>query len=202
MQTPKTETTQDVREILGSIVDQNKSRWQKFIVSILRNDADAEDVVQDAVRRVLLRGKSFSSKDQMRMYLGRAIGNVAFERYKGMKRERRRQIPVDEQLLMKADGANPLDYLEDAERKAENERMISRMRQALKRIPSKQYEALRMTILESTHSSIRDAGMTHGIPYSTLRHRSKQGLRNLRLLMQNMQGRSDRHQRRREKRQV
>lgn len=196
MQTPENEATQDVREILGSILDQNRSRWQKFIVSILRNDADAEDVVQDAVRRVLLRGRSFSSKDQVRMYLGRAIGNVAFERYKGMKRERRRQIAVDEQLLMKADGANPLDHLEDAERTAEKERTLSRMRHALKLIPSKQYEALRMTILESTGSSIRDAGMTHGIPYSTLRHRSRQGLRNLRLLMRNAQSGADRDARR------
>lgn len=184
MRTPEIEATPNVREILGSILDKNRSRWQRFIASVLKNDADAEDVVHDAVRRVLVRDKSFNSEEQVRMYLGRAIGNVAFERFKGIKRERRRQAPVDEQVLMPADAVNPYDCLEQAERSAERERMLRLVMQALERIPSKQHEALRLTILESSGSSIRDAGMNNGIPYSTLRHRSKQGLRSLRRFLQ------------------
>jgi RNA polymerase sigma-70 factor (ECF subfamily) len=184
MQTPETEATQNVREILGSILDQNRSRWQRFIAAILKNDADAEDVVHDAVRRVLVRDKTFSSEEQVRMYLGRTIGNVAYERYKGMKRERCRQMPVEEQLLLPAESSSPYDCMEQAERSAERERMLLLVRQGLENLPSKQYEALRLTILESRGSSIRDAGMNNGIPYSTLRHRSKQGLRSLRRFLQ------------------
>jgi RNA polymerase sigma-70 factor, ECF subfamily len=184
MRAPEIESTQNVREILGSILDQNRGRWQRFIAAILKNDADAEDVVHDAVRRVLARDKPFSSEEQVRMYLGRAIGNVAFERYKGMKRERLKQTSVDEQVLMPADGNSPYDSLEQAERSAEKDRMLMRVREALGRLPLKQYEALRLTILESSGSSIRDAGMNSGIPYSTLRHRSKQGLRSLRRYLQ------------------
>ncbi|HTY62748.1 MAG TPA: RNA polymerase sigma factor [Acidobacteriota bacterium] len=172
--------TQNVREILASILNQNRIRWQRFIAAVLKNEADAEDVVHDAVRRVLVRGKALSSEAQVRMYLQRAIWNVAFERYKGMKRERRRQVPVDEQLLMQADGVSPYDSMEQAERSAERERMLRLMHRGLEHLPSKQFEALRLTILESASSSIRDAGMNNGIPYSTLRHRSKQGLRSLR----------------------
>jgi RNA polymerase sigma factor (sigma-70 family) len=184
MQTPETEVTQNVREILGSILDRNRSRWQRFIAGILKNEADAEDVVHDAVRRVLLRDKAFSSEEQVRMYLGRTIGNVAFERYKGMKRERRRQMPVEEHLLLPAESSSPYDRLERAEAAAERERMLRLVRQGLELLPSKQYEALRLTILDSRGSSIRDAGMNHGIPYSTLRHRSRQGLRSLRRFLQ------------------
>ncbi len=155
-----------------------------MIAAILRNDADAEDVVHDAVRRVLARDKPFSSEEQVRMYLGRAIGNAAFERYKGKKRERLRQIPVEEQFFMPAQGCSPYENLEEAERSLEKERMLSLVRQGLENLPSKQYEALRLTILESSGSSIRDAGMNNGIPYSTLRHRSKQGLRSLRRFLQ------------------
>jgi RNA polymerase sigma factor (sigma-70 family) len=180
MPTTKTEYTRDVREVLGSIIDQNRWRWHRFIASILKNDADAEDVVHEAVRRVLLRGKSFDSEEQIRMYLGRAIGNVAFERYKSMKRERLMQIPVEEQILMPVDCISAQDRLEKEERSAERERMLRLMQRGLQRLPIKQYEALRLTILESRGSSIRDIGMNHGIPYSTLRHRSKQGLRTLR----------------------
>lgn len=188
MHTPNIEATQDLREILGSILDQNRSRWQRFIAAILKNDADAEDVVHDAVRRVLLRDKHFSTEEQVRMYLGRAIGNVAFERYKGMKRERRRHIPVEEQVLMPTKSSSPYECMEQAERSAERERMLRLVRQGLEHLPSKQYEALRLTILESRGSSIRDTGMNNGIPYSTLRHRSKQGLRSLRRFLESGEG--------------
>ena len=44
---------------------------------------------------------------------------------------------------------------------------------------AEQLEALRLTVMEPG-TSIRDVGMNHGIPYSTLRHRSRQGLSTLR----------------------
>jgi RNA polymerase sigma factor (sigma-70 family) len=184
MHIPGIEPIPNVREVLGSILDQNRGKWQRFISGILKNDADAEDVVQNAVRRVLVRDKPFSSEEQVRMYLGRAIGNAAFERYKCMKRERLRQMPVDEQVLMSAESNSPYDRMEQAEQCIERERLLGLVRQGLERLPSKQYEALRLTILESRGSSIRDAGMNNGIPYSTLRHRSKQGLRSLRRYLQ------------------
>ena len=187
MHTPEIEPTPNVREVLGSILDQNRGKWQRFIAAILKNDADAEDVVHNAVRRVLVRDKHFSSEEQVRMYLGRAIGNAAFERYKGMKRERLRQMPVDEQVLMSAESTSPYDRMEQAEECIERERLLGLVRQGLEHLPSKQYEALRLTILESRGSSIRDAGMNNGIPYSTLRHRSKQGLRRLRRYLQSSQ---------------
>ncbi len=183
MQTPEPEISQDLREILGAILDQNRSRWQRFIAAILKNDADAEDVMHDAVRRLLLRDKPFRSEEQARMYLGRTIGNVAFERYNDMKRERLRQIPVDEQVLAPAKSFSPYESLEHKERVEEKERMIRLVHRALEYLPSKQQEALRLTILESGEMSIRDAGMNNGIPYSTLRHRSRQGLRSLRRLL-------------------
>ena len=62
--------------------------------------------------------------------------------------------------------------------------MLDLLDEGLKRLPLKQYEALRLTILESRGLSIRDVGMTNGIPYSTLRHRTKQGLRQLRRFLE------------------
>lgn len=184
MHTREMKEIQDAKEFLGPIFDRNRGKWQRFINSILKNDADAEDVVHDAVRRVLARGIPFGSEEQVRVYLGRTIGNVAFERYKNMRRERRRKMPVDEQILGSADRVSPYDVLEQAEQSAERERILRMIRRGLERLPSKQSEALRLTILESSGTSIRDVGMHHGIPYSTLRHRSKQGLRSLRRFLQ------------------
>jgi DNA-directed RNA polymerase specialized sigma24 family protein len=143
-------------------------------------NADAEDVLQEAVQRVLARNRPLPSPEQVKMYLGRAVGNAALELYHNRKRERMRQIPIKEHLLPQANALNPYACLEERERSTDRERMLQLLQEGLTLLPQKQHEALRLTILESGGQSIRDAGTSSGIPYSTLRHRSKQGLRMLR----------------------
>ncbi len=172
--------TGDLRAVLESIMDHNARRWLRFIAAILRNETDAEDVLQEAVQRVLLRNLPLATEDQARMYLGRAVGNAALEFYNNRKRERLRQIPIREHILPPACTSNPHTCLEERERSAEKEQLLGLLHEGLARLPLKQYEALRLTILESGGLSIRDVGATNGIPYSTLRHRNKQGLRRLR----------------------
>jgi len=66
------------------------------------------------------------------------------------------------------------------EKDTERLRAASFLQEGLARLPFKQYEALRMTLLETGRISMRGAGVENGIPYSTLRHRSIQGIRRLR----------------------
>jgi RNA polymerase sigma factor (sigma-70 family) len=172
--------SEEMRSVLRTIIDRNSGKWLRFILGILRNEADAEDVIQEAIRRVLARNVQLPSEDQMRMYLGRAIGNAALELYNSRKRERLKHIPIREHLLLLAGTSNPYRHIEEREKSAEKERLLSLLQEGLARLPYKQYEALRLTVLESQGLSIRDIGMHNGIPYSTLRHRSKQGLRQLR----------------------
>lgn len=152
----------------------------QITVAILKNREDAEDVLQEAVRRVLVRNRTLPSPDQVRMYLGRAIGNTALELYKNRKRERRTHMPICEHLFLPSNTSRPDAFLDEHEKSRERDQRLHLLHQGLKRLPEKQYEALRLTILDSQGSSIRDAGASNGIPYSTLRHRSKQGLRMLR----------------------
>jgi RNA polymerase sigma factor (sigma-70 family) len=171
---------ESMRTMVGSVLRLYASRWLSFILTILKNEADAEDVIQEAVRRVLTRDIFFHSEDELRKYLGRAIANAAFELYNRRKRERRRESCIDEQNLPPLYSSSPFVSLMEAEKSSERERLLILLDSGLKQLPIKQYEALRLTILESGGLSIRDVGMMHGIPYSTLRHRSKQGLRHLR----------------------
>jgi len=175
---------EDLRSVLGSVVHHNAGKWLRFILAILKNDADAEDVIQEAVRRVLSRNLSFQSEDQVRMYLGRAIGNAALELYNRRKRERMRQFPLNAHRLPPADSGCPFFYIEESEKSKRSDSLLRLLDDGLNRLPPKQYEALRLTILESRGLSIREVGETNGIPYSTLRHRSKQGLRRLRRFLE------------------
>jgi RNA polymerase sigma-70 factor, ECF subfamily len=171
---------ENMQTTLGSILDCHSSKWLRFVFAILKNEADAEDVIQEAIQRVLIRNRQLPTPEQLKMYLGRAIGNAALELYHSRKRERRQQIPVNEHLLPQVNALTPHAYMEERERTATQERMLQLLQEGLTRLPEKQYEALRLTILEARGQSIRDVGALSGIPYSTLRHRSKQGLRMLR----------------------
>ncbi len=170
----------DLAGALGTLVGRHGHKWRRHVERVLGNAADAEDVLQEAVRRVLLVRREFPSEDQLRMYLARAVSNTAIEFYKKRKRERRRQLPLHEQVIAHTDGANPQECMEEQERLAARERILRLAGEGLRRLPAKQYEALCMTVLAPRILSIREAGCENGIPYSTLRHRSLQGLRRLR----------------------
>ena len=184
MQTEAIKNCQNLKEILVSILNRNGTRWLRFIAAILRNEADAEDVIQEAVQRVLARNLPFPSEEHVRMYLGRSIANAALALYNCRKRERRKQIPIEEQILLPSETSNPYACIEERELTFERNRLLGRLHEGIMSLSGKQIEALRLTILESHGSSIRDIGMNNGIPYSTLRHRSKQGLRQLRRFLQ------------------
>jgi RNA polymerase sigma factor (sigma-70 family) len=184
----------DLSAFIGSVIDQNNERWLRFILGILKNEADAEDVIQEAVRRVLVRNCPLTSEEQVRMYLGRAIGNAAFELYNNRKRERLRHIPIHESILLNACACSPDACMEEKEKSDRRDHLLSLLNDGLKRLPAKQHEALRMTILESSGLSIRDIGLTNGIPYSTLRHRNKQGLRRLRRFLERSMEKKNRSQ--------
>ena len=172
--------SQALSEAVASVMAGHGRKWFRFVLRMLGNQADAEDVLQEAVQRVLLRGQPLPDEDQARMYLSRAICNVAIETYHRKKRERRRRVSLREDMLPVCNRANPQSHLEKMEDSVERRHLIRLLNQGLGRLPAKQYQAVRLTIMESELSSIREAVALNGIPYSTLRHRSAQGVHRLR----------------------
>jgi RNA polymerase sigma factor (sigma-70 family) len=171
---------EEKRKVLAKVMDQHGSKWFKFVLRMLGNQADAEDVVQEAAHRILMCSHPLSSEDQLRMYLNRAIFNLAIEAYKRRKRERKNRIPFIDDDRAATVKLSPYLQLQEREEQDEKTLLLQIMHKGLSRLPNKQYEALRMTFLEPSESSIRDCSQTSGIPYSTLRHRTMTGLRDLR----------------------
>ncbi len=165
--------------VVEHLLRRHGSKWLRFVQRVVQNQADAEDVLQEAIMKMLVRGRRFHSADQARMYLGRIIFNTAIESYHVRKRLRLRQRPLLEQQPQVLPFADPALALYEEEELQAHARMLLLLREGLTRLPAKQYEALRMTIMDSEPLSIRDAGEEHDIPYSTLRHRKLQGLRRL-----------------------
>jgi RNA polymerase sigma factor (sigma-70 family) len=170
----------NLADAVASAMARHGQKWLRFVLGMVRNQADAEDVLQEAVQRVLTRGRPLPDEDQARMYLSRAICNIAIETYHRKKRERRKHVPLKEEMLPVCNRMNPQSYLEKMEDSVEKRYLIGLLNQGLSRLPLKHYEAVRLTIMESEMTSIREAVALNGIPYSTLRHRSAQGVHQLR----------------------
>jgi RNA polymerase sigma factor (sigma-70 family) len=170
----------ELRRALEALFHRHREKWLKYLGGFLGSPSDAEDALHEAVRRVMMRNRSFSSEDQLRMYLGRAMANAAIELYHFRKKERFSHASIDSDLCPATAQANPQEVMELREESERIERALHWLRKGLGRLPPKQYEALCLTYLDPGLSSIREAGTASGIPYSTLRHRSMQGLRRLR----------------------
>ncbi len=164
---------------LETVLFRNRQKWFRFALRIVQNHADAEDALQEGVCRVLAAKKKFCSTEQARMYLARTISNTAIEIYHVRRRERQCHFPAHDYQLADQWRASPLKSIERREDNLRRGRIMALVRQALHQLPPKQYEALRMTVLDTRGSSIRDVGEVTGIAYSTLRHRRNQGLRRL-----------------------
>ncbi len=169
----------ELSTVVESLMLHHGHKWLSFVQKMVQNQADAEDVLQDAMLKMLSRGRQFQSPDQARMYLGRIICNTAIELYHRRRRNRRQQLPLQEHLFKLPTYSEPALSFSEGEELRAHARVLSLLNEGLARLPAKQYEALRMTVMDPEIMSIRDAGLEHDIPYSTLRHRKLQGLRRL-----------------------
>jgi RNA polymerase sigma factor (sigma-70 family) len=172
------------RDVLATVVLHNGAKWVRFAERVLGSRCDAEDVIQESIRRVLVRNRLFLSEEEMRMYLGRTITNTAIEFYHARRRARRRQMALQHQLARVFETDNPHILLEERESYAARAHLMAVLDDALDHLPTKQHEALQLTIFDAKGQSMRRASTVNGIPYSTLRHRSLQGLRRLRKSVQ------------------
>lgn len=169
----------DLPRLVESLMLSYGHKWLSFVQRMVGNQADAEDVLQEAILKMLARGRQFQSPDQARMYLGRIICNTAIERYHMRRRNRRRQRPLQEHLFRLPIAAEAAFSISEGEEMKVRAQLSNLLQEGLARLPTKQYEALRLTIMDPEIISMRDAGVVHDIPYSTLRHRKLQGLRQL-----------------------
>jgi RNA polymerase sigma factor (sigma-70 family) len=167
-------------EIVEVVLREHGCKWFRFALKVLGDPFDAEDVLQEGVRRVLGARKPFETNDELRLYLARVICNTAFELYRSKKKLRELQAPISPSLGFPGYGGDPVSLLFEKEGRREQEAQLCLLREALDGLPTKEYEALRAIDLDPGGNSIREASALIGIPYSTLRHRRKSGLRRLR----------------------
>ena len=176
---------EELKTALAAIIHRNSPKWIKKSNAILRNREDAEDVISEAIRRMLRRGRSFESYEHMQKYMNRIVSNTTMEFYNHRKRKRRHHVEILENIITKsaeeqAEAFRPDLIMEEEERYAEQEDRLTLLRRGLEELPAHQYEAIRLIVFNSGGTTHRDVESASGIPCATLRYRYKQGMRTLR----------------------
>lgn len=180
---------EELKKALAAIIHRNAQKWIRMSEAILQNREDAEDVLSEAIRRMLRRSRSFASHEHMQNYMGRIVNNTALEFYNKRKRKYRQHVQILESIMTKsareqAEAFRPDFIMEAEERYAEHEDRLALLRRGLEELPPHQYEAIRLIVFRNNdYTTLRDAESASGIPSATLRYRYIRGMRALRRYM-------------------
>ena len=182
-------TEEELKTALASILHRNSPKWVRLGKAVLKNREDAEDVLSEAVHRMLRRGLSFPSQEKMQLYMGRVVRNTAMEFYSLKKRKKRQYTQILENIITKsaeeqAEAFRPDFIMEEEEFYYENENRLTLLRRGLQELPANQYEAIRLIAFSNNGSTFRDAETESGIPRATLRYRYMLGMKALRKYME------------------
>lgn len=98
----------DAAELAGLLPDQTPSLY-RYVRSISRDDATAEDLVQETLVKALEKADTLQSSDRLRSWLFRIAHNTTIDFYR-----RRREEPSDDLALEVEQRWREDDYTVDA----------------------------------------------------------------------------------------
>jgi RNA polymerase sigma-70 factor (ECF subfamily) len=162
-------------DVLADIMRQHNRRMFRIARAVLRNDAEAEDIVQDAFVKAFTELGSLRNSESAAAWLAKITANLAMSRVRLLKR-RGRVVLADGELEdrpddMESDQHTPerLTALGDVRRLLEN---------AIDRLPDGFREVFMLRVVE--HMSVEETATTLGVLAATVKsrlHRAKSMLR-------------------------
>ncbi len=123
---------------LTMLVKEYSGMLYRVALSVLRNPAEAEDVVQDTFVRVMQQKKHLNEVREIRPWLVRITWNLALDR--------RRRVPVEQFDELFAEGLVAKDKRAD-DALVESQRMISVLRE-IERLPKLERHALLLSAVK------------------------------------------------------
>lgn len=153
---------QDVEAALAALVDEYASTLYRVAYSVLRNQADAEDAVQEAFLRVLRHRNSLDEVRDHRVWLIRIVWNIVLDR---KRRAKTRPETDDISELARVLPANGLS----AEQRASAAQHHAQVLGCVEQLPAKEREVLLLSAFEEL-SSVEIADVL-GITESSVRSR-------------------------------
>lgn len=151
--------------MLGEVIEANLNYLVRFATIRVGSKTDAEDVVHEAVKRLLEANISYIKRDSIRMYLFRIVYNLCKDFYLD-GRNIRQLTEVDDEI--------PDTFKEDDLDLEE----IERLNCLLENLPEREAEVVRMNVMDEL--SFVEISQILSTPASTVKSRFKTGMDKLR----------------------
>jgi RNA polymerase sigma-70 factor, ECF subfamily len=151
-------------EALEHLVRQHSRLVYRIAYAVLRRHHDAEDATQETFLRVLRYSSKLDAVEDLKTWLARIAWRVAVDRSK--KRERAREIPLDDPEKPVAEAASPDAPADETAHGARVESMLEKLIAAL---PAKLREPLILSAIDEL--SPREVGAALGINEAAVRSR-------------------------------
>ncbi len=151
------------RRNINRIIEDNLDYLVRFAYYRLSNRVEAEDVVYEAVLKILEREAADIQPGSVRMCLFRTVHNLCLDRSREKGRE-----PVSLESIDIEDTTDSVLDLEEADR----------INACLERLPSREADVIRMNVIDGL--SFVEISAILSIPQSTAKSRYKSGMEKLR----------------------
>ncbi|MCM1518592.1 MAG: RNA polymerase sigma factor [Pseudoflavonifractor sp.] len=161
----KKQLDRQTRQMLGEVIEANLNYLVRFATIRIGSKADAEDVVHEAVKRILEADISKIKRDSIRMYLFRIVYNLCKDFYISDRNNR---------PLFEVDNEIPDTSKEDELDMEE----IERLNNLLDNLPEREVEVVRMNVIDEL--SFVEISQILSTPASTVKSRFKSGMDKLR----------------------
>lgn len=152
----------DTRKALGKVIENNIDYLVRFAIFRIGNRVEAEEIVHEAVVKLLEKDISQISPDSFRLYLFRIVYNLCCD----YSNNRSVFIPYNASIDSLAEDEDLLDTEE-----------IERINSILEELPVKEQEVIRMNVIDGL--SFVDIGRILSFPVSTVKSRFKSGMNKL-----------------------
>lgn len=154
-----------IRQMLGEVIEANLNYLVRFATIRIGSKAEAEDIVHEAIKKMLETDISKIKRDSIRMYLFRVVYNLCKDFYLSDRNTR---------LLSEKDNGIPDTSNEDELDMEE----VERLNNMLEKLPEREAEVVRMNVMDEL--SFVDISQILSTPASTVKSRFKSGMDKLR----------------------
>lgn len=152
--------------MLGDVIQNNLDYLVRFASIRVGSKSDAEDVVYEAVRRILETDLSKIRQDSIKMYLFRIVSNLCKDFF--LTRENVRPLSEIDDEIPDSSKENVLDLEE-----------IDRLNSIIDNLPDKEAEIVRMSVIDEL--TFVEISQILSTPALTVKSRYKTGMEKLKI---------------------
>lgn len=163
------------RSLLEKTSKSRCAHWKRYALSLTRNDADADDVVQEAIANTLRLAPDLDTEARVHQYVQRAIRNTAFS----FISRRRRTTVLAEPEKVSLEASSVLDTMLDREQTAARRRLAVVAERKLGQLRREHREVIENMIMRTPRLKLREMAEIQGIATPTVHYRLKQALQKL-----------------------